>query len=350
MVVRPSDYTVYVRFGESDFSRFSPSIYDFRRTRSIGPYHAGSDPALAERITISDQAPGTPFIAWVDNTLGPGYPRINLLAEASPQVVYEPSYGYEGTDSFTYTVQNDRGEVSNLATVTISVSESNLPPTVANDSAATPLDTPVTIEVLANDSFVATNLTASPLVIKSPPAHGTAAIQQTTDSWTVVYTPAPGYVGTDAFQYALRDINGNVSNTATVTINPPPTAQDHTTSTAENTPVAVDVLEGATEPDGTLDPATLAITGGPTRGTVTLRQDYLATDDNSSPIGNGFASGLSGTVGSNGQISLAVTGAADTAFSGAHTRWAVTPYMSDWERPTSRIFRRACSTFNSHEP
>ena len=89
-----------------------------------------------------------------------------------------------------------------LATATIS------PPLVANnDLASTPANTPVTIDVLANDTFygapVAIGDLAGPPTVVAAPSGGTAVWNPATNSFD--YTPAPGFCGTDTFEYEIAE-------------------------------------------------------------------------------------------------------------------------------------------------
>src|SRR3989441_11528775 len=61
---------------------------------------------------------------------------------------------FNGTDSFTYTVKDSAtpAAVSNVATVTVTVTAVNDPPVAVNDTATTAEDTAVNINVRANDS------------------------------------------------------------------------------------------------------------------------------------------------------------------------------------------------------
>ena len=100
-----------------------------------------------------------------------------------------------------------------------------IPPTAQNDAATTPHDTPTSIDVLAND---ADDVALSPgaLTVTTAPAHGTAAVDPATAR--VIYTPAAGFTGDDAFAYTVRDVEGATSAPATVavtvtpTVGPPP--------------------------------------------------------------------------------------------------------------------------------
>lgn len=84
------------------------------------------------------------------------------------------------------------------------------------DSATTTVDGPVTTAVLTNDSAEGPDDAglADP-TIAADPAHGTATVNA---NGTITYTPAPGFSGTDSYQYAVRDASGTVCATATVTV------------------------------------------------------------------------------------------------------------------------------------
>ncbi len=86
-------------------------------------------------------------------------------------------------------------------------------PDAVDDSAATAVDTAVTVDVLANDSDPDTGdiLTVTSL---GTPGAGTAVDN---GDGTVTYTPNAGYVGLDSFTYTVSDGNGG-EDTATATI------------------------------------------------------------------------------------------------------------------------------------
>ena len=88
----------------------------------------------------------------------------------------------------------------------------NQPPTAANDTATTSESTPVTINVLANDSDPDNG--PKPLAIASTTqaANGTVAAV----NGQIVYTPNAGFVGNDSFTYAISD--GAATATATVAV------------------------------------------------------------------------------------------------------------------------------------
>ncbi|MBU0981713.1 right-handed parallel beta-helix repeat-containing protein [Patescibacteria group bacterium] len=91
------------------------------------------------------------------------------------------------------------------------------PPTAADDSATTVINTPVTIDVLANDSDPDGAIDASTLSIVDAPLVGTSSINND-GKVKITYTPAANQEGTVSFTYNVKDNDGATSNIATVTV------------------------------------------------------------------------------------------------------------------------------------
>ncbi|MBT8204852.1 MAG: gliding motility-associated C-terminal domain-containing protein, partial [Eudoraea sp.] len=129
-------------------------------------------------------------------------------------VTYTPDPDYNGSDSFDYTVCNNMGDCS---TATVNITVNPILDTI-DDSIATLEDTPITINITANDN----DLPSLGTLTTTNPANGTLTVD---DGGTpndpsddiVTYTPDPGYLGTDTFLYTICDTLGNCS-TATVTV------------------------------------------------------------------------------------------------------------------------------------
>lgn len=155
-------------------------------------------------LTHTDPANGT---VSIDNNGTPNDPT-------DDRVTYTPAPDYNGPDSFTYTVCNTFGDCS-TATVTVDV----IPIVDAiDDSIATTEDTPVDIDILANDNDLPTNGTLT----TTNPTNGTVGINDNgtpndPSDDSVTYTPNPGFVGTDTFTYTICDSVGNCS-TGTVSV------------------------------------------------------------------------------------------------------------------------------------
>jgi hypothetical protein len=135
-------------------------------------------------------------------------------------VTYTPDPNFHGQASFEYHVCDDgttAGQPAPLCddgTVFIDVASVNDTPIGVDDTANTPMNTAVTIAVLTNDTDVdGDTLTAANPT--SPTAQGGTAVVNANS--TITYTPAPGFTGTDGFDYDVNDGHGG-TDTAHVTV------------------------------------------------------------------------------------------------------------------------------------
>ena len=165
-------------------------------------------------VLDNDKSPST--AVFVNSVSEPPHGSVN--GEAT---VYTPDTDFVGTDTFTYTLHEPQTGTSNQATVTITVTPTptqDLTPVAADDAFTVPQDSGQTkLNVFAND----TNIAAGALDAPSKPAHGTVSIQNG-DHAGYLYTPDPGFHGTDTFTYSFTSHAypdyPEQSNTATVTI------------------------------------------------------------------------------------------------------------------------------------
>lgn len=140
-----------------------------------------------------------------------------LVLNADGSFLYTPALNFFGEVSFTYRVFD--GKVySNTVTVTITVLPVNDSPVAEDDLYETDQDVALVVAapgVLDNDSDPDPSDMFT-VVLMTPTQHG-AVVLQADGSFT--YTPAPGFVGTDTFVYALISMaRGGYADTATVTI------------------------------------------------------------------------------------------------------------------------------------
>jgi VCBS repeat-containing protein len=143
-----------------------------------------------------------------------------LTHQRDGSFTYTPNNNFNGTDAFTYTATDGTAQ-SNVATVTIVVRAVNDAPNAADDSAQTETDTPLNINVLANDRDPERDdISIGGL---SDPAHGTAtlnndgAVRYAPDTDDYLGIPGYRYTRSDPFTYTVTDGNGG-TDTATVTI------------------------------------------------------------------------------------------------------------------------------------
>jgi hypothetical protein len=185
------------------------------------------------------------------------------------RILYTPNQDFNGTDSFTYVVNDGQGGTAET-TVTVTVNPVNDAPVAVNDSATTEEDTPVLIDVLANDTDVDGD-TLSVLSVGTP-TNGTAEID---GSGQVRYTPAEDFNGDDSFTYVVTDGQGGEA-TATVSVrvtpvNDAPVAVDDVATTLEDNAVRIAVLVNDIDVDG--DRLRISEVGEAENGTVSIAGD-----------------------------------------------------------------------------
>ena len=132
-------------------------------------------------------------------------------------ITYVPNDGFEGTDTFEYTVCDLEGNCD-TATITITVGEP-IELDVVDDAVTTPVNTQIEIDMLDNDFGIPTDGTLT----VTDPSSGTVEVNDggTPDDIsddTITYVPNDGFEGTDTFEYTVCDLEGNC-DTATIEIN-----------------------------------------------------------------------------------------------------------------------------------
>lgn len=138
-------------------------------------------------------------------------PNHGKLSGTAPNLIYTPDPNFSWLDSFTFRV-NDGKSDSVPATVMISVTPANDPPTAKDDKIVTQEDTPATIDVLANDIDV-----DNELITISEITEGKSGLVTKNNDGTLTYTPNKNFSGTDTFTYTVTDRAGE-KDTATVRI------------------------------------------------------------------------------------------------------------------------------------
>jgi large repetitive protein len=194
-------------------------------------------------------------------------PNGTVVINADGTIRYTPNANFNGVETITYTVSDGKGGFD-TATVTVIVRPVNDAPVAANDTATTPEDTPVTLNILGNDRDVdGDELTIT--AAASP--NGTVVVNQ---DGTITFSPNANFNGPTTITYTISDGKGGTS-TATVTltvtsVNDVPVANSSTATTNEDTPVTLTPLANDTDADG--DPLTVTAATAP-NGTVTINPD-----------------------------------------------------------------------------
>jgi hypothetical protein len=190
-----------------------------------------------------------------------------VIDGVSGNLVYQADAGYVGTDTFTYTVSDNRGGTAS-ASVTITVVAANRPPNAGNDVASVQAPNSVSINALVNDS----DPDGDPLVITSVTqgTHGSVILDAVTGQ--PVYTPFAGFNGTDAFTYTVSDGRGGTAMaTVTMTVTPantPPVALNDLATARTGRAVQIAVRSNDTDADN--DPLTVTNVTQGTYGNVII--------------------------------------------------------------------------------
>ncbi|HHC6692481.1 TPA: tandem-95 repeat protein [Vibrio parahaemolyticus] len=208
---------------------------------------------VADKATVVEDTP-TIIKVLGNDTFEDDGKVVSLDAENGPKngtvivnndgtVTYTPDDNYVGKDTFTYVVTS--GGVSESTTVEVNVTPVNDAPVAKDDIATTQEDTPVTIDVLPND----TDVDGDKLSIESasvPKEQGTAEVV----NGKLVFTPAENFNGDAEITYTVTD--GQLTDEAkvTVTVNP---VNDAPT-------IKVDAVESITEDAVSIDTVVAALT------------------------------------------------------------------------------------------
>ena len=199
------------------------------------------------------------------------------------QVVFTPAPTFSGDATATYEVKDADGNIlmdadGNPLTATITVTVGPATGELTDDSAVTPWDTAVDVNVLHNDTVPSgSNVTA---VSGDDPAQGTWAVDTDPESPTydqVVFTPDPTFSGDATATYTVTYPDGT-TGTATITVTVSPAAGDlkpDTITTGNNTPVTDNVLDNDIVPDGS--EVTDVTPSDPSQGAWTFTPDGEVT-------------------------------------------------------------------------
>lgn len=194
--------------------------------------HPTVDPGVKTCLPLLDNDTSPTGVPFLITSFTPAAHGMVALAPGSCRISYESMAGYSGEDAFTYTITDQNG-LSATGNVNVTVlpppPPENAAPVAADDSATVAEGSAATsIDVLGNDTDA--DLDTLSLVSVTTPGHGTAAINGT----KVDYTPAPGYVGNDSFDYTISDGHGH-EDSATVSL----------TVSADTTPPVVSAVSAA---------------------------------------------------------------------------------------------------------
>ncbi|WP_397446185.1 Ig-like domain-containing protein [Polaribacter sp. R77954] len=306
-------------------------------------------PAIVNVTTNDTDVDGTIDVATVD--LDPATPGIQDTFTVANEgtytvdnlgvVTFTPVGNFNGPATpVNYTVNDNDGTTSNIATIAVTVTGVNDAPVANNDVVSTPEDTPAIVNVTTNDTDVDGTIDVATVDLDpaTPGIQDTFTVANegtyTVDNLGIVtFTPVANFNGpATPVNYTVNDNDGTTSNIATIAVtvtgvNDAPVANNDVVSTPEDTPAIVNVTTNDTDVDGTIDVATVDLdpaTPG-IQDTFTVANEGTYTVDNLgvvtfTPVGNfnGPATPVNYTVNDNdgttsniATIAVTVTGVND---------------------------------------
>ncbi|WP_462181916.1 Ig-like domain-containing protein [Pseudoalteromonas gelatinilytica] len=217
----------------------------------------------------------------VDNDLNPASVRVvtapmlgkTSLNTANGVITYTPNENVNGSDSFTYTVDDLENGRSAIATVSITINPVNDAPFAKIDTAITEEDMAIEIDVALNDSDLdeGDSLDLSSLEVVTAPENGKASVQNK----RILYTPNADFNGSDTFTYRVADGSGAMSNQASVIVtigevNDAPIASNDAAELDEDSSIELSILDNDLDVDSDLTIDNVTITQAPANGKVSI--------------------------------------------------------------------------------
>jgi VCBS repeat-containing protein len=194
----------------------------------------------------------------------------------SGDITYDPSQSSEIqsltvneslADSFSYSVRDASGAISNLVTVGLNIDGINDAPRLTDDAVDLSPTGVTIIRPLDNDTDVDGIIDVTSIVITLQPAFGGITVRA---DGTLQYTNFVAFSVEDQFQYTVADNLGARSAPAEVIVsaNAAPIAVDDAKGTFLDESINIDVAANDSDPDGSLDLNSIVIVTPPTRGQV----------------------------------------------------------------------------------
>ncbi|MEP0991294.1 MAG: cadherin-like domain-containing protein [Tateyamaria sp.] len=198
-----------------------------------------------------------------------------LVDNGDGTVTFTPAENFNGEATISYEISDSNGG-TDTAIHTIDVGAVNDGPDAVNDSDVTDEDTPITVDLLAND----TDLDGDTLTVTGATVPENQGTLVDNGDGTVTFNPAENFNGEVTISYAITDGNGGTDtaiHTITVTpVNDAPVAVDDIAETFEDEPVIIDLIGNDTDVDG--DPLNIGTVSVPAeQGTVVDNGDGTVT-------------------------------------------------------------------------
>jgi len=169
-----------------------------------------------------------------------------VTINADGSLAYTPNENFNGADTVTYSVSDGQGG-TDTATVTVTVTAVNDAPVANPDATTIDEDTPVTIDVLANDTDVDGDTLS---VVAGRADNGSVTINS---DGSITYLPNANFNGSDTITYAVSDNSGGTTTVSfTITVLPVNDAASRTGTAQGSVTENVNVVAGNLSFTGTM--------------------------------------------------------------------------------------------------
>jgi large repetitive protein len=247
-------------------------------------FETDEDVPLVVCLDVTDPDGDAVFIDSFSNTSGNG----EFTLDGGVCFTFTPNPDFNGTETADVTLCDvATPSICNTYSIVITVVPVNDPPVAVDDDISTPEETPVTFNILSNDSDIDSAIDPATIDLNPAtpeedktievPGQGTFTVD---NAGNVTFTPAADFTGVVNITYTVKDEEGAVSNAATITVtvtpvNDPPLAVNDQFETNEDTPLNASVATNDTDVDGPSMVYTLIT--GPSNGNLTLHPDGTLT-------------------------------------------------------------------------
>jgi hypothetical protein len=222
------------------------------------------------QVTLSTLAPAAQGTLFLANGVTPVLANSPITTAQAETLVFKPAANFNGTATLAFTVTDNDGDVSTVASKFITVVNAQETPVATPSTASGNQDTAIPLALTGTDvDGTVTQITLSTL---APAAQGALFLADgttpvlagvpiiATQAATLVFKPATNFNGVVTLAFTVTDNDGNISAPANavitvIKVQKPPVATPTTASGNKNTSIPV-ALTG-TDPDGTVTQVTL---------------------------------------------------------------------------------------------
>ena len=178
--------------------------------------------ALADSFSVNEGATATLNLALNDSDADDGLDLSSITIVSAPvhgsidsinadgSVTYRHDGSETATDTFSYSIKDISGAISNVVTVNLVITADNDTPVALADSFSVNEGATATLNLALNDSDADDGLDLSSITIVSAPVHG--SIDSINANGSVTYHHDGSETTSDSFSYTIRDISGAVSS------------------------------------------------------------------------------------------------------------------------------------------